>query len=146
MNDAIQSFLERLVDAAGLELSVTTESRGGDAYHVVLSGPDRGLLLGRNGELLDALEYVVNRAFGRQLGEGKIVLDSGNFRAMREQELRMMAEKAAERVRSSRQPFTFEPMPPSERRVIHVALADDKTVRTESVGNGSERKVKVVPA
>jgi spoIIIJ-associated protein len=57
-----------------------------------------------------------------------------------------MAVKAAERVRGSRSAFTFEPMSPSERRIIHLALVDDTSVRTESVGNGLDRKVKVVPA
>ena len=58
----------------------------------------------------------------------------------------MMALKAAERVRSSRTAFTFDPMSPSERRIIHLALVDDSGVKTESVGEGLERKVRVVPA
>ena len=65
---------------------------------------------------------------------------------MREQELKLMAEKAAERVRASRTAFVFDPMTPSERRIIHVTLSDDESVRTESVGNGLERKVRVLPA
>ena len=78
--------------------------------------------------------------------DAKLVFDSGNYRALREQELRLMAEKAAERVRSSHSAFTFDPMSPSERRIIHLALVNDRTVRTESVGDGADRKVKVVPA
>ena len=149
MKEDIQDFTERLIGAAGLELSVAVDRLDGedDAYRVVLSGPDRGLLLGRCAELLDAFEYVTSRAFSKQLHhDAKIVFDSGNYRAMREQELRLMAEKAAERVRKTRAPFTFDPMTPSERRIIHIALVDDKSVRTESAGDGTERKVRVIPA
>lgn len=146
MKDEIQTFVERMTAAAGFEAAAVVEESGepGD-YRVVLSGHDRGLLLSRGAELLDALEYVTNRAFGKQMKhDAKIVFDCGNYRKMREQELRLMAEKAAERVRDTRQPFTFEAMSPSERRIIHVALTDDKTVHTESVGDGSDRKVRVV--
>ena len=149
MKDEIRSFVERLNEAAGFDLDVTVDEEAGDSgdYRVVLSGPDRSLLLGRTAELLDAVEYVTNRAFGKQMRhDAKIVFDSGNYRQMREQELRLMALKAAERVRSSRSAFTFDPLSPSERRIIHLALVDDAGVRTESVGEGLERKVRVVPA
>lgn len=150
MKEDVSAFVERIVKAAGFDLSVEVNDLGGDepgSLRVVLSGSDRGLLLGRNAELLDALEYVTNRTFGRQLShDGKIAFDSGNYRALREQELKLMAEKAAERVRSSRTAFTFDAMSPSERRIIHLALVDDRAVRTESVGDGTERKVKVLPA
>ena len=149
MKDDILEFVERLNETAGFDLDVAIEEMDGDSgdYRVVLTGPDRGLLLGRTAELLDAIEYVTNRAFGKQMRhDAKIVFDSGNYRGMREQELRLMALKAAERVRSSRTAFTFDPMSPSERRIIHLALVDDGSVRTESVGDGTERKVKVVPA
>lgn len=149
MRDEILEFVERLSEAAGFDLDVSVEETKGDSgdFRVVLAGPDRGLLLGRTAELLDAIEYVTNRAFGKQMRhDAKIVFDSGNYRGMREAELRLMALKAAERVRSSRSAFTLDPMSPSERRIIHLALVDDASVRTESVGDGTERKVKVVPA
>ena len=148
MKEEIRAFVERLNEAAGFELDVTVEASDADSgdYRVVLAGPDRSLLLGRTAELLDAIEYVTNRAFGKQMRhDAKIVFDSGNYRHMREQELQMMALKAAERVRGSRTPFTFDPMSPSERRIIHLALVGDAGVRTESVGDGLERKVRVVP-
>jgi spoIIIJ-associated protein len=149
MKDEIKAFVERLNETAGFELAVAVEDSTDDSgdFRVVLSGPDRGLLLGRGAELLDAIEYVTNRAFGKQMRhDAKIVFDSGNYRSVREQELRMMAGMAAERVRGSRTAFTFEAMTPSERRIIHLALVDDRTVRTESVGDGTERKVRVLPA
>jgi spoIIIJ-associated protein len=150
MKEDVAAFVGRIVETAGFDLSVKVEDLGGDdpgSIRVTLSGSDRGLLLGRNAELLDALEYITNRTFGRQLShDGKIAFDSGNYRALREQELRLMAQKAAERVRSSHAAFTFDAMSPSERRIIHLTLVDDRTVRTESIGDGTERKVKVFPA
>src|SRR3954468_7104021 len=140
MKDEIKAFVDRIVEAAGFELVATIQESDDDSgdFRVVLSGADRGLLLSRGAELLDAVEYVTNRAFGKQMRhDAKIVFDSGNYRGMREQELRLMAEKAAERVRGSRTAFTFEAMSPSERRIIHLALVEDRTVRTESVGDGA---------
>jgi spoIIIJ-associated protein len=114
MREEIQVFVERLCDAAGFELDVAVEPSYNDSgdFRVVLSGPDRGILLSRGAELLDALEYITSRAFD----DAKVVFDSGTYRLMSEKELQLMAEKAAERVRSSRMPFTFGPMTPSERR------------------------------
>ena len=147
MKNDVEDFVSTILRLGGFDLTAGVEQTGDaeDELRVVLSGADRGILLSRGAELLDAFEYVTNRAFGRQIGhDSKIVFDSGGYRAMREQELHMMAKMAAERVRSSRSPFTFEPMTPSERRIIHLALADDSGIRTESVGEGFERKVKVV--
>lgn len=149
MKKDVEDFVTTIVGLGGFELKAAVEQTGDapDDLRVVLSGPDRGLLLSRGAELLDAFEYLTNRAFGRQIGhDSKIAFDSGGYRGMREQELQMMAKLAAERVRSSKSPFLFEPMSPSERRIIHLALVDDASVRTESVGEGLERKVKVVPS
>jgi spoIIIJ-associated protein len=149
MKNDVEEFVTNVVELAELDLDVRVEQTGdaADDLRVVLAGPDRGMLLSRGAELLDALEYLTNRCFGKQIGhDGKIAFDSGNYRALREQELQLMAKMAAERVRSSKAAFAFEPMSPSERRIIHLALADDPSVRTESVGDGFERKVKVIPA
>jgi spoIIIJ-associated protein len=147
MKEEIRAFVERITETAGFDLEVEVDETGEeDSYRVVLNGPDRGLLLGRGAELLDAIEYVTNRAFGKQMHhDAKIVFDSGNYRALRERELQLMAQAAADRVRSSRASFTFEPMTPSERRIIHLALVEDASVRTESTGDGLDRKVKILP-
>ncbi|MBD0326017.1 MAG: hypothetical protein ICV68_06290, partial [Pyrinomonadaceae bacterium] len=102
------------------------------------------LLLNEGGELLEALQHIVNQAFGRALPKGeRIVCDVENFRATREAELRAMARHAAERVRSTGVAFTFGPMDPSERRVIHLSLAEESDLHTESVGEGAARRLKV---
>lgn len=144
--NSVVDFINRILELSDLDLDATVEPVG-EAIKVQVRGADRGLLLGHNAELLDALEYLGNRVFAHEIGEDKhLVFDSGNYRAQREKELRLMAEKAAEKVRASRIPFTFDPMTPNERRIIHLALSEDTSVRSESQGNGENRKVTIYPA
>jgi spoIIIJ-associated protein len=142
----VVDFINRIFELSDLNLEAAVEPVG-EAVKVQVRGEDRGLLLGHNAELLDALEYLCNRIFAHEVGEDKhLVFDSGTYRAQREKELRLMAEKAAEKVRASRIPFTFDPMTPNERRIIHLALSEDASVRSESQGNGENRKVTIHPA
>jgi spoIIIJ-associated protein len=144
--NSVVDFINRALELSDLKLEAAVEPVG-EAIKIQVRGEDRALLLGHNAELLDALEYLGNRVFARAAGEDKhLVFDSGSYRAQREKELRLMAEKAAEKVRASRIPFTFDPMTPNERRIIHLALADDDAVRSESQGNGENRKVTIYPA
>ncbi|HWN98882.1 MAG TPA: R3H domain-containing nucleic acid-binding protein [Blastocatellia bacterium] len=143
---AVVEFTNRVLGASGLDLKAAAE-QAADELKVQVRGSDVALLLGHNAELLDALEYLGNRSLARHAGEEMhIVFDSGSYRAHREKELRLMAEKAAEKVRTSRTPFSFTPMSANERRIIHLALAEDATVVTESQGSGENRKVTVRPA
>jgi spoIIIJ-associated protein len=138
-------FTNQVLGSSGLDLKAHAEQTD-DGVKIQVRGDDVALLLGHNAELLDALEYLGNRILARASGdEARLVFDSGGYRARREKELRLMAEKAAEKVRLSRIPFSFDPMTPNERRIIHVALADDASVTTESQGNGENRKVTVRP-
>lgn len=109
-----------------------------------LDGSDSSLLRSEGGELLDALDHIINQAFARNLPEGeRLVCDVHNFRAMRERELRAMANHAANRVRVTGAPFFFGPMNASERRIIHLTLADDSDLFTESIGEENSRRLKV---
>lgn len=142
----ITDFANELFDLAGLDLDADCEPTE-EGLKVNVSGDDVSILLARNAEVLDALEYLANRVFAHEPGiENRIVFDSSNYRARREKELRLMAEKAAERVRATRVPFSFDPLSPNERRIIHLALVDDNTVRSESRGDGPDRKVTIYPA
>jgi spoIIIJ-associated protein len=136
-------FLESLFESAGLSLRVAGQESPTECL-MDLSGPDAELLQAESGELLLALQHLLNQAFGRTGPEGqRIVCDVEGFRATREAELRAMANLAAERVRESRIPFVFGEMNASERRVIHLTIADCEDLYTESVGEGSARKLKV---
>ena len=137
------NFLESLFTGAGLNVKVAVTETSTECL-LDLSGPDADLLQVEGGELLQAVQHLVNQAFGRKLAEGqRLVCDVEGFRATREAELRKMANLAAERVRSSGVPFIFGEMNGSERRVIHLTLADCEDLYTESVGDGSARKLRV---
>jgi spoIIIJ-associated protein len=114
---------------------------------VDFDGPDRPLLLERNGDLLKALEHIAVRwlRLDPQL-HNRVRFDCGNFRASRIAELRLSAEVAAERVRQTHEPFRFQPMTARDRRIIHLGLKDQAGVRTTSEGEGDLRQVVIFPA
>lgn len=106
------------------------------------SGRNLGSLIGRRGETLDALQYLVCLAVNRKFAEKKkIVLDVEGYRASREETLANLAQKMAEKVRKSSRDVVLEPMSPHERRIIHMTLQDSKFVTTASEGNEPYRKV-----
>lgn len=153
--DALRRFLEDLIRASGLELRVNVQPISetgarveGDAEVLAdLDGPDKGLLLERNAEVLKAIEHLAFKALRLEPAfHEKIHIDCGGYRALRFEELRMTARVAAERVQSSRQPFRLNPMSSRERRIVHLALKEFAGVRTESVGMGEERQVVIHPA
>ncbi len=146
----LRAFLDKMIRAGGFELRVkvqVAETAGsgeqGEAEVLAdLDGKDKEILLARNGEVLKALEHLAFRALGLEPAfHDKIHLDSGGYRAMRFEELRMTAKVAAERVQTSKQPFQLNPMSSRERRIVHLALKDMPGVRTESIGTGEERQV-----
>jgi spoIIIJ-associated protein len=110
-------------------------------------GPDKPLLLERNGELLKAFEHIAVRwlRLEPQL-HNRVCFDCGSFRASRISELKLSAEVAAERVRQTREPFRFQPMAARDRRIVHLALQDQPGVRTTSEGEGEMRQVVIFPA
>lgn len=137
------SFLQSVLQKAGLALDVSTE-RAPDRCVLNLDGRDAELLQAEGGELLEALQHLVNQAFGRNLPSGqRIICDVHGFRATRETELRAMALHAAAQVRATGAVFTFGSMNAQERRVIHLTLAESEDLQTESVGEGPDRKLRV---
>jgi spoIIIJ-associated protein len=152
--EALRRFLEEIVRVSGLDLKIAVRAlepsavdASGDAEVIAdLDGPDKEILLERNGEVLKALEHLAFRALRLEPSyHEKIHLDSGGYRALRFEELRMTARVAAERVQSSHQPFRLNPMSSRERRIVHLALKEMPGVRTESVGMGEERQVVIHP-
>lgn len=139
----------RILDAAGVNVTRTLRSEydpeaGGPV--IDLSGEDSGLLIGRRGQTLQALQFLVTLIVRTQLGEDvRVALDVENYRQRRESSLRDMAVKVADRVAETKRSITLEPMPPADRRVIHTSLAEHPGVRTESAGEGENRKVTIMP-
>lgn len=101
-----------------------------------------GLLIGRRGETLAALQLLVSLIVShRTRHRMRIVVDAENYREHREDNLRSLAQRVAQQVRSYRRSIALEAMPPHERRIVHIALADSKDISTESIGEGDERRV-----
>jgi spoIIIJ-associated protein len=109
-------------------------------------GEDLSVLIGRKGEVLDALQYVCRLIVSREVEHWvNLVVDVERYKQRRANSLRQLAERIADRVARTRQPVALEPMPPNERRVIHITLRDHPTVTTQSVGKGERRKVTIIP-
>ena len=146
--------LEKLLDLMGVDATVRVREpeTPGDGAAIVktvldISGDDLGILIGRRGDTLASLQYLVNLIVGRKLkAKAGFGVDVAGYRRRREQSLKSLALHMAERVRSTRQIMTLEPMPPNERRIVHLALAQDDSVITESIGEGENRKVVIRPA
>ncbi|HUE80875.1 MAG TPA: R3H domain-containing nucleic acid-binding protein [Pyrinomonadaceae bacterium] len=141
--DKAASFLGTVFEGAELSLEVSLkESR--DGCILDLRGQDAEMLQAAGGELLEAVQHLVNQAFGRDLPRGqRLVCDVHGFRATREAELRAMAQHAADRVRATGLAFVFGPMNSNERRIIHMTLADNPDLFTESIGEGAGRRLRV---
>ena len=142
--DAVGHILE----AAGVNVTRTLRSAhdpesGGPI--IDLAGEDSGLLIGRRGQTLQALQFLVNLIVRKQFDGVRVVLDVENYRQRREASLREMATNIAERVAQTNRSITLEPMPPADRRIIHTSLTDHPSVATESTGEGDGRKVTIRP-
>ena len=143
----VQDFVEELINYSSLDLRANVSENENDDVLVEFQGFDLPLLLGHSAELLDAMQYITRRVFADQVAEGaQIDFDASGYREARQHELELMAQKAAEKVRSTRVPFVFDPMNAQDRRIIHNALVELSGVRTESEGDGQMRRVKILPA
>ncbi len=138
-----QDFLNAIFNGTGLDLRARAEESASGCL-LDIDGEDSSLLLGEGGELLEAVQHLANQSFGRAVpADARFICDAHNIRATREAELRAMARHAAERVRATGAPFTFGPMLATERRIIHLVLAEESDLHTESVGEGAARRLKV---
>ncbi len=139
----------RILEAAGVNVTRTLRSAhdaeaGGPV--IDLEGEDSGLLIGRRGQTLQALQFLVTLIVRKQMDEDvRVVLDVENYRQRRETSLKDMAAKVASRVAQTNRSITLEPMSPADRRIIHTSLAEHPEVRTESAGEGENRKVTIMP-
>lgn len=142
----VQEFVEELINFSSLDLRANISGDDNSDIRVEFQGFDLPLLLGHSAELLDAMQYITRRVFADEVAEGaQIDFDASGYREARQHELELMAQKAAEKVRTSRVPFVFDPMNAQDRRIIHNALVDLPGVRTESEGDGQMRRVKILP-
>ena len=111
-----------------------------------ISGDDLALLIGRRGETLRDLQFLTCLIVSRQTQHWpNVVVDVEHYRARRERTLGDLARRMADRVRRTAEPMALEPMPPNERRIVHLALSEASDVFTESTGEADKRKVVIYP-
>ena len=142
-SEVIDNIISLLgVDVVPTLTQVEREDLGGPVFEI--EGDDAGLLIGRRGETLKALQFLVKYLVSQKLDANvNILVDVEGYQDRRYQSLMSMARRVAQRVADSGRPITLEPMPPNERRIVHIALADHHRVTTESTGSGSSRQVVV---
>ncbi len=127
-----------------MNIRATVQVRSSDPLTLNIQGINEnlGLLIGRRGETLSALQLLVSLIVGhRTKHRMRIIVDAENYRERREENLRSLALRVAQQVRNYRRSIALEAMPPHERRIVHIALSDSKDISTESIGEGEERRV-----
>jgi spoIIIJ-associated protein len=141
-----RGLVARIVAALGVDAEVDAREERG-AIVVTCSGPDVGLLIGRHGQTIDAVQYLLNAIGWRAYGEDRkeVVVDAAGYRARRKATLEALALRVAERVRDTGEPEELEPMTAIERKVVHLRLQDVAGVGTSSEGTEPNRYVVVVP-
>lgn len=141
LNTKIAEFVQDIVTAMGLKLTARIEESP-EATRINLEGDDGGVLIRRSGEGLQALQHVVATAFRKQLGDdNRIVIDCMGFRRDKDAELRQMAKFIAGKARTSGMPQEMGPLNPYERRIVHLAIAEDDDVTSESIGDAHMKTV-----
>lgn len=141
---AVEQFLKDTLKAMDMDVEITSSIDEDGALYVDMKGEHMGILIGKRGQTLDALQYLANRVANKhQSGYVRVKLDTENYRARREETLKHLAKNIAHKVKRNRRPVVLEPMNPYERRIIHSALQSDPYVTTHSEGEDPYRKVVV---
>jgi len=150
--DAAKGILEALLSMMGVAASVAPPARSfveGEATAPIafdIKGDDLGILIGRRGQTLSCLQYIVRLIVGHQTEAWvPIIIDVEGYKQRRYEALQALAKRIAEQVKAGGEPFALEPMSAYERRIIHLALAEHPDVTTQSIGEGEARKVVILP-
>ncbi len=146
--EILQSMLEKMDIQATItpRLSPPDDLTGRQVLVLDIQGENLAGLIGVRGETLNALQYVTRLMVGHRLHRrATFILDVQGYRQRREKALTRLAERMARKVSKRKRPISLEPMPPHERRIIHMTLRNDKYVYTQSVGEGKRRKVRIYP-
>ncbi|MCK5429698.1 MAG: KH domain-containing protein, partial [Anaerolineales bacterium] len=120
--------------------------RGRIPIYLDINGKDLSILIGRQAETLNALQYITSLIVGKELGRSvTLIVDVEGYRLRREQQVRQLARRMAEQAVKTGRRQVLEPMPANERRFVHIELRENPEVTTESIGEGSRRKVTIIP-
>jgi spoIIIJ-associated protein len=141
-----RAILTRILDLMGERGEITLTEEDSEGIELAIKGDGSGLLIGRHGQTLDALQYLVNRIQARKVKDAvPITIDSESYRERRRRQLHRMALARAEQTKREHTTVTLEPMPPRDRRIVHLALKDDPLITTRSTGDGFMRAVEIIP-
>ncbi|MBI4515148.1 MAG: Jag N-terminal domain-containing protein [Deltaproteobacteria bacterium] len=138
-----QALLQEVLEHMGFGVSVSGVWHDG-TVELTIAGDSSGVLIGRHGQTLDALEYFLHRALSRDEG-GRIAVDSEGYRARRRETLEAMASRLAQQAKIRRKPMAMENLSPRDRRVVHMALQNEPGLTTRSSGDGYYRKLLIIP-
>lgn len=145
--DEAKTVLEEILRRIPVEADVEASIAEGGVY-LDIKGDGSGLLIGKKGQTLDALQFLVNKIVNKANAPGakvEVVVDTENYRVRKRENLRETAIKTSERAKKTLKPVSLNPMPAAERRIIHLILAEDKEVYTKSYGEGPMRRIIVYP-
>ncbi len=142
----VRELLDRTIAAAGVKATVRVDE-GTDELLATLVGADLGVLIGRHGQTIDALQYLANAIGHRAHGDERlpVVVDAAGYRARRSATLESLARRSAERVAATGRAVELEPMTAVERKIVHELLNDDPEIATESEGTEPNRFVVILP-
>ncbi|MCM1045382.1 MAG: protein jag [Candidatus Gastranaerophilales bacterium] len=145
MKKKAEVFLKDVFQAMGIEASVDVEYNAADcSMNIDLSGEEMGILIGKRGQTLDSLQYLVSLVVNKGCDDYiRVKVDTENYRERRRETLENLARNIAYKVKRTKRPVSLEPMNPYERRIIHAALQNDKYVTTHSEGDEPFRRVVV---
>jgi spoIIIJ-associated protein len=139
-------ILKQILEQMGEQTDVREIEVDAETVELEIKGDGSGILIGRHGQTLDALEYIVNRILARRIKDAApISLETESYRARRRQQLHRMALSMGEKAKREHKPMRLEPMTPRDRRVVHLALKDDPMITTRSAGEGQMRSIEIVP-
>ncbi len=142
-----RELTEGIVRRMGLDFPVTVKKEDDEYIIVEIEGDGSGILIGKGGQTLNALQYLINKALNKNgSARRRILIDTENYREKREMSLSALALKLGEKAKRTRKPVTVNPMNAHDRRIIHLALQDDKELVTKSRGEGALRKIVIVPS
>lgn len=143
--DLAKKLMAGLLERVGVKAEVEVVLKEGD-LHLEIKGDQEGILIGRHGRTLDSFQFLINRMVNKHLQTPvRIVLDINDYRKRKTENLKRMAIRIAEKVKSKGRPLTIGPFDAHDRRLIHIALEEDPAVRTESLGEGRLKKITIIP-